>query len=146
MTTNSIIKEIEQLKFDILSSEEIRKKYPPQPTVKDEVKNIMDENFSHLTPFQKQEMEITQNYLVNQRRKEFKERVERRTIVFEKVYSLDEIHIKKPKINDYSSTSGKTYIKYIKDLFNISEDKAINILKNFNGDVYNTILFHNSLN
>ena len=135
-------KEIEQLKFDILSIEEIRKKYTPQPSVEDEVKNIMDKNINHQTPFQKQEMEITQNYLVNQRRKEFKERSERRQFIFEKIYSLDELHIKRPKIDNYSSMSGKAYTKYLVDLFEITEPKAIEILKKYEGDIYKAIFFY----
>ena len=135
-------KEIEQLKFDILSIKEIRKKYTSQPTVEDEVKNILEKNITHQTPFQKQEIEITQNYLVNQRRKEFKERSEKRKFIFEKIYSLDELHIKRPKIDDYSSMSGKAYTKYLVDLFEITEPKAIEILKKYQGDIYNSIIFY----
>ena len=58
---------------------------------------------------------------------------------------LDELHKKKPVISDYTSMSGKTYTKYLVDLFNINEEKAVEILKKHKGNVYNAIIFYNHL-
>jgi hypothetical protein len=56
-------------------------------------------------------------------------------------YELDQLHIYKPIIKDYDKISSKKYIDYISKLFKIDKDTAIFYLKNFNGNVYNTILF-----
>lgn len=59
---------------------------------------------------------------------------------------LSEIHILKPiikNINDLKKLKleYKTYISYIKDLYNISEEQAVQKLIKFNGNVYLTIIF-----
>lgn len=99
--------------------------------------NIFPLKFNLNTP------EEVQNYFFNQSKKEFIERNERRRVIYDKIFTLDELHIKKPKIKDYSSISTKTYIKYLVDLFDITQEKAISVLKNYNGDVYNAIVFYN---
>ena len=137
-------KEITALKFNIASNEEILKSVTPQLSVDDEVNKVM-ENFSHLDPMRKEEMETMQRYIIEKRRREFEERLERRRFVFEKVHNLDELHKKKPVISDYTSMSGKTYTKYLVDLFNINEEKAVEILKKHKGNVYNAIIFYNHL-
>lgn len=62
--------------------------------------------------------------------------------IFEKIYDLKQIHIYRPKIKNYKTEKAKTYIKYIINLFKINEEKAIEILKKYNNDVYKTILFY----
>lgn len=66
---------------------------------------------------------------------------EERREIFDVIYTLDQIHLYKPKIDDYLSKKGKTYISYIEDLFGVTEEHAVKILQRYNGDVYKSIVF-----
>ena len=64
-----------------------------------------------------------------------------RTKVFHVIYTLDQIHIYKPKIHNYSSDESEIYIKYIIDLYGISKELAIKKIKQYDNDIYKTIIF-----
>ena len=79
--------------------------------------------------------------------KKVKKENKRHTNFLEKTYEypIDMIHLMKPKINiiqnKISDTKVKYYISMIQNLYKISESESIKKLKNFDGDVYKTILF-----
>ena len=72
----------------------------------------------------------------------FKKVYNRHTSLIEKYdkCTLEEIHLKKPKIrNDGKFT--KYYISIIQKLFGISDTESVKKLMKFDGDVYKTIIF-----
>lgn len=134
-------KEITSIKFNISSPEEIKRKYP-QFSVYDKLNKII-ENVSRLDPLRKQETETIMRKFIEKKRCEFEEK--RRIYIFEKIHKLDVLHKKKPIISDYTSMSGIAYTKYFVDLFNINEEKAVEILKKYKGNIYNAIILYNHL-
>lgn len=132
--------EITPLKFNVFNPEEINKTY--QLSIDNELNRLM-ENVSMLDPLRKQEMDTMIRKLIKRKRREFEEK--RRMFIFEKIHKLDVLHKKKPIVSDYTSMSGIAYTKYFVDLFNINEEKAVEILKKYKGNVYNAIIFYNHL-
>ena len=57
------------------------------------------------------------------------------------VYKIEELHRFKPIVRNYESENNETYINYIIQLYNLPKEIAIKYLKQFDGNVYNAILF-----
>ena len=58
------------------------------------------------------------------------------------IFTLDKIHLYRPKINIESRFDPAVpyYIEKFQTLFEISENRAKNIIKKYNGDIYTAIL------
>ena len=68
-------------------------------------------------------------------------RRENRGQIFEKIYSLEDIHKYRPKIYNYDSNKSEKYIRMIMYLCNYSKEETIKFLKTYNGDIYSVIVF-----
>ena len=64
-------------------------------------------------------------------------------LLFDKnMASIDDLHLRKPKIHNYNNPTSEKYIEYVIDKCGVSKEKAITLLKENNGCVYSTILIN----
>lgn len=128
MSKNNI-QEIESLKFNIASAEDIKNRYNKAI--------IHDDYLKYLTTDQIQCLNK-----INENLRQFKSKMKPifRGLDDDEEIKLENLHELKPLKNNYDSKKGEKYVQFIVEKYSVSKEDAIKLLKENDGNLFLTIL------